>query len=324
VRTAGFGWKFAACAGAALTLVAGACSSRDEARVSTDARTTTSVAESPDAAGAERRPGTTVHQHHAPSTRVTVTTSGTTVAPLGGAGTITTVPVTISVVPPPTNPPATHPPTHSPTHPPTTAPPPKPYDPAKPIDLSGTPGVSPAQQARAEQLIRDTLRDTKKYANPSAAFADGYRSIGDASTGDEHYVKWAYSDDGHILDSKRPESLVYERKNGKPFLAAAMYSLPPGSSFADVPDVGGPLTQWHVHNDLCLRDDPGDPLAKVVSSITGINGKCPPGSSKLGAAPMLHVWVVPNRCGPFAALEGIGAGQIPPGETRLCDSAHGG
>ncbi len=248
---------------------------------------------------------------------MTVTTTGATTVVTAGAPELV-------VVAPPTAPPtvaATLPP---PTRPPTTLPRAKPYDPTKPIDLSGTPGVTPAEQAHAEKLIRDTLRDLKKYADPKAAYADGYRSIGDASTGDEHYVKWAYADDGHILDSRRPESLVYERKNGKSFLAAAMYSLPPGSSFADVPDVGGPLTQWHVHNDLCLRDDPSDPLQKVVSSITSVNGQCPPGSSKLGAAPMLHVWVVANSCGPFAALEGIGAGQVPPGETRLCDTAHGG
>ncbi len=39
---------------------------------------------------------------------------------------------------------------------------------------------------------------------------------------------------------------------------------------------------------------------------------------------MIHVWTVAHPCGPFAALEGIGAGQIKPGETRLCDHAHGG
>ena len=38
---------------------------------------------------------------------------------------------------------------------------------------------------------------------------------------------------------------------------------------------------------------------------------------------MLHVWIEPNACGPFAALEGPGAGQILPGQTRLCDTAHG-
>ena len=56
---------------------------------------------------------------------------------------------------------------------------PKPYDPTKPIDLGGTPGVTPAQQARAEQLVRDTLRDLPRYANPATAYADGFRSIGD-------------------------------------------------------------------------------------------------------------------------------------------------
>jgi hypothetical protein len=39
--------------------------------------------------------------------------------------------------------------------------------------------------------------------------------------------------------------------------------------------------------------------------------------------PMIHVWIVPNPCGPFAALEGIGGGQIKAGQTRLCDHVHG-
>jgi hypothetical protein len=38
---------------------------------------------------------------------------------------------------------------------------------------------------------------------------------------------------------------------------------------------------------------------------------------------MIHVWIVPHECGPFAALEGVGAGQILDGETRWCDTAHG-
>jgi hypothetical protein len=45
---------------------------------------------------------------------------------------------------------------------------------------------------------------------------------------------------------------------------------------------------------------------------------------KLASVPLIHVWIVPHACGPFAALEGVGAGQIAPGETRLCDHAHGG
>ena len=88
----------------------------------------------------------------------------------------------------------------------------------------------------------------------------------------------------------------------------------------NVPDVGGALTQWHVHSDLCLTDNPEQ---KVLAGFTFGGQSCPAGTTKAGNTPMLHVWIVPNRCGPFAALEGIGGGQIPPGQTRLCDTAHG-
>src|SRR5262245_5005255 len=196
----------------------------------------------------------------------------------------------------------------------------KPYDPTKPIDLGGTPGVTAAEQHRAEHLVEATLVALRRYETPSEAMAAGYRSIGDAVTGDEHFVKWSYVDDGHILDPNRPESLVYDWRGGQEKVAAAMYMLPFGSHFTDVPDVGGALTQWHVHNDLCLTNDP---MQKIVAGLTTAEGGCPPGTSKAGDTPMLHVWTVPNPCGPFAALEGIGAGQVPEGQTRLCDTAHG-
>ena len=38
---------------------------------------------------------------------------------------------------------------------------------------------------------------------------------------------------------------------------------------------------------------------------------------------MIHVWITPHPCGPFAALEGVGAGAISAGEERWCDHAHG-
>jgi len=200
---------------------------------------------------------------------------------------------------------------------------PKPYDPTKPIDLGCTPGVTAAEQARAEQLVRDTLQDLPHWADPNTAYAEGYRSIGDGFTGDEHYVNWAYLTDGRVLDTKHPESLMYEMRNGRRTLVAAMFTMEIGQTFADVPDIGGPLTQWHIHNDLCLANDPTDPLRKVVSSLTGVDGTCPAGTTKAGAVPMIHVWIVKNPCGPFASLEGIGAGQVPPGETRNCDTLHG-
>jgi hypothetical protein len=196
----------------------------------------------------------------------------------------------------------------------------KPFDPSKPIDLGGTPGVTATEQHRAETLLKQTIAGLRKYSSPDAAVAAGYRSIGDRVTGDEHYIKWADVDDGHVLDPTRPESLVYEDRNGKQQVVAAMYMLPLHSRFTDAPDVGGALTQWHVHGDLCLTNDP---VQKTLSGATSVDGQCAPGSSKAGAMPMLHVWVVSNPCGPFAALEGVGAGQVPAGQTRLCDTAHG-
>lgn len=180
-------------------------------------------------------------------------------------------------------------------------------------------GVSPAQLQRAQTLLESTIGALKRFQSPLAAYAAGYRSIGDALTGDEHYVNWAYVNDGHILDAARAESIVYEVRNGTKSAVAAMYMLPFGSKFVDVPDVGGALTQWHVHRNLCLTNDPQQ---KLVAGITTLNGGCPPGTSKAGNTPMLHVWVVPNECGPFAALEGIGAGQVPSGQTRNCDTTN--
>ena len=56
-----------------------------------------------------------------------------------------------------------------------------------------------------------------------------------------------------------------------------------------------------------------------VHSVMDSHGWTAPG----GANPMVHVWIVPQTCGPFSALEGVGAGQILPGQERLCDHVHG-
>jgi hypothetical protein len=200
----------------------------------------------------------------------------------------------------------------------------KPFDPTQNIDLSGTPGVTPAQQAAAEALLRNTLRDLPQYANQSAAFAAGYRTIGDAATGDEHWVNWAYANDSTILDSKHPESLVYNWRTGRPVLEAAMYMFPPGSHFTDIPALfRSNLTQFHVHNDICFKQT-SDPKQMVFAGMRNAQGNCPPGETLAGNVPMLHAWIVKNPCGPFAALNGIGGGQVPDGETVNCDTAHSG
>jgi hypothetical protein len=197
--------------------------------------------------------------------------------------------------------------------------PPKKYDPTQPIDLSGVDGVTPEQQARAENLIAITLLRLPQWADYKTAEAAGFKSIGDALTGDEHFINVANFDDGHILNPDRPESLVYEPnlRTGEKTLVAAMYMLSPDQTLDDVPDVGGKLTQWHIHNNLCFT------AGGQVAGLTNGDGGCRAPLVKGSQAPMIHVWITPHPCGPFAALEGVGAGQIKPGEERLCDTAHG-
>ena len=195
------------------------------------------------------------------------------------------------------------------------------YDPTQPIDLSGVAGVTPEQQAFAENLVAVNVVRLPQWADPAVAEAAGFHSIGDADSGHEHYVQWDWIDDDVWLDPDAPESLVYEpQPDGSKKLVSAMYMLPRDLALEDVPDDGGALMQWHVHDDLCLT---ADPVAPQVEGLTSPDGTCRPPLVKLQEWAMIHVWIVPHECGPFAALEGIGAGSIEEGEERWCDHAHG-
>jgi len=198
---------------------------------------------------------------------------------------------------------------------------PKPYDPTQPIDLSGTPGVTPEQQAAAENLIAITVIRLPQWSDYKVAEAAGFNSIGDGITGVEHFINWDWINDDVVLNPDFPESLVYvPQPDGSKKLVSAMFMLPDSVALADAPNIGGALMQWHIHDNLCFTKDP---KAARIGSVTSSGGTCPPGLVKFLPAAMIHVWITPHPCGPFAALEGVGAGQIAAGEERLCDTAHG-
>lgn len=194
--------------------------------------------------------------------------------------------------------------------------PPRPYDPNLPIDLGGVEGVTPQQQAAAENLVAVTLLRLPQFADPEAIEAMGFVSIGDGGLGHEHYLNAANMADDRILDPDYPESLVFDTRVTPKRLAAAMFMLNPGDTLDDVPELGGKLTQWHVHDNLCFS-------GPRVAGLTDSAGACAPGLTKGAETPMIHVWIEPHPCGPFAALDGIAGGTIPAGEQRLCDHAHG-
>ena len=193
------------------------------------------------------------------------------------------------------------------------------------IDLGGVEGVTAQQQAKAEALVRASVLKLPKWKNYDDAITDGFKSIGDGITGEEHVIKYEWIEDDVILDPTAPESLVYrvERAADGTFtktLEAAMYLLPSKYTLKNPPDVGGKLMQYHIHNNLCFTVED----APQVRAITDGEGKCPAPLVKGRENTMIHVWIRENRCGPFAALDSvIAAGQTESGE-RDCNEAHGG
>jgi hypothetical protein len=200
----------------------------------------------------------------------------------------------------------------------------RPYDATLPVDLSGYPGVTADQQAEAEGLVTEALQKLPQFADIPTIEAMGYRSIGDAFTGHEHFMKWDLISDGRMLDADYPESLVFEvdRATGEKRLAAAMYMANLEDTLETVPDIGGELIQWHIHDNLCFRGEEG---AWRVGDVAPPGTPCEEGTFRLSDndVPMIHVWIVPHECGPFSALEGVGAGQVAPGETKTCNHVHG-
>lgn len=195
--------------------------------------------------------------------------------------------------------------------------PPKGFSPGLPIDLSGVPGVSLQQQARAEALLARTVERLPKWSDPAVAEANGFRSIRDGATGVEHYLNRAFIEDDVLLDPDQPESLVYDTTVSPKKLVAAMYMATPGTTLDTVPDIGGALTQWHIHNNLCFNGQ------GQVAGLTQGDGSCRAPLVKGAETPMIHTWIVSRPCGPFSALEGIGGGQVKPGDTKACNAIHG-
>jgi hypothetical protein len=149
---------------------------------------------------------------------------------------------------------------------------------------SGAP--TPAQQAAADQLVGQTTTGLEKYATLSAATAAGYVPATNPNGYVVHYANWQTVRSGDVLDPSHPSSLVYANTVHGPVLLGAMFlgagPCQPG------PDVGGPLTQWHAHDNLCLS------ASHQVVGSTSANGTCASGVHNSATYFMLHVWVAPS------------------------------
>ena len=141
-----------------------------------------------------------------------------------------------------------------------------------------------AQQAAANRLVAQTEATLAKYTSLSAATAAGYVPATNPNGYTVHYANWsAARSDG--FDPSNPAFLVYANTVNGPVLMGAMYLGP--APCTPGPDVGGPLTQWHAHDNLCLSG------GQVVGR-TSAGGTCASGVHNTNTYFMLHVWTEPS------------------------------
>ncbi len=156
-------------------------------------------------------------------------------------------------------------------------------------------GVTPEQQATADRLVAETRAGIAPYQDARVALAAGYRPTTPDADGAVHYVSWRAS--AGPLDPGHPAALVYASTRHGPVLLGAMYQMPRQGEAG--PDVGGALTPWHYHTNVCLSL-PG----LFVAGLSTPFGQCPPGSVRVTSADQLHVWTAANPNGPFGDLDG--------------------
>src|SRR3972149_6125157 len=133
------------------------------------------------------------------------------------------------------------------------------------------PAATPEQRAAAAKLLAEVRAGVAPYADFSTARTAGYRQVTPwryLTWGPAHYQNFAYTRDGVTLDPSRPEDLVFMRRpRGPVVLIGAMFLAPKGAG----PRPGGPLTEWHTHDNLCVTATGTVALAKGP-------GQCPAGS----------------------------------------------
>jgi len=159
-----------------------------------------------------------------------------------------------------------------------------------------------AELQAANRLLVETRASVARYATLQAAVAAGYVPMEPPDFQIVHYINRAYMVDADILDPQHIQSLIYYNGTRGAVLIGAMYIMPRRGM--DGPQIGGPLTVWHQHNNICFDNVTGIAVAFAHNDFFDNNdksGSCPRGSSNKTTPLMLHVWLIDNPDGPFAS-----------------------
>src|SRR5580698_649316 len=149
------------------------------------------------------------------------------------------------------------------------------------------------QVEAAANLIKETDASLVRFENVQNAIAAGY-TYRLATNGEEHLLYDGGNPAYQGLNPKDPSSLVYaiNVRGHAPILLGAMYLMGQGNG----PQVGGGLTRWHSHLEVCR----GNRII-VAGFNVALRGHCDPSTwTDTYTTQMLHVWVVPYPGGVFS------------------------
>jgi hypothetical protein len=155
----------------------------------------------------------------------------------------------------------------------------------------------------ATELMVDTRKAVARYAHLKTAVAAGYVPMEPPNGEIVHYVNAGYMVDADVLNPQHVQSLIYYNGKQGTILIGAMYIMPRRGMSG--PEIGGPLTVWHQHSDICFDNATGMAVAFVHNAdafdTNDKSGSCPRGSTNKTTPLMLHVWLIDNPEGPFAS-----------------------
>ena len=173
--------------------------------------------------------------------------------------------------------------------------------------LQTAPPATSEQQRAADALVDATRASISRYVDLSVALADGYRPSTPVGAPTVHYANPA-NRHAEILDPLHPQALVYATTPSGPWLLGAMYMMPnartPGVA------IGGALTEWHVHTNLCFS-----PIGAQLVGLQSPFETCPLGTINAPTPAMLHVWTAPNPTGAFGELDRTYLARLTAGRT---------
>ena len=178
-----------------------------------------------------------------------------------------------------------------------------------------------AQKARALTLLVRARAATERWQNVTAARRSGFntklarRAPGDQAIGYLHAEHRRYSADRHLVDVRRPESLIYATQPGRRLvLIGVMFSVPRG---VRGPTPAGPIERWHSHL-VCANGD--------KRGLAPVDGRCPRGSRLTQGSEMLHLWFTRDLRSAFAVHAPVAElcrdGVLTPQACRAGSNGH--